>query len=981
MTTRQARQAAGRLLIGLIVVALTAGCAARLAQLPPLPPEIVRLTWTLDEYLAEYAARYQVRPRPADAPAAAAEAYLQRYQPGPLPRVFQTTHVLDRDGETLAILYEEGYRTWVPLARISPHLIQAIIATEDSTFYTNSGVDIRRVIGALWQNMEQRGIVSGASTITMQLARQLFFTTEERFEQSVDRKVFEALLAQDLTAIYTKDEILEMYLNLVHFGRLAYGAEAAANLYFAKSAADLTLPEATLLAGIPQQPGDFDPFTNLAAVKARQRVVLDLMVRHGYLRPLEADFTYVTPVQLNPNPAARPAEAPHFVQYVTAEAQTALGAIIVRRAGLTITTTLDLDLQRVAQRIVTAQVAALRPTYDLSNAALVALQPGSADILAMVGSANFTDTTIAGQVNVATRLRQPGSAIKPVLYALAFNDLQISPATVMWDVPATYKVAEDERYTPHNYDEAFHGPVTARRALANSYNIPAVKLLDAVGVERMLAGARAMGIRSLTRGTDWYGLSLTLGGGEVTLLDLTTAFHTLANGGEYRAPHAILAADSAGSVLAAGVTWPPAQPPAQRVISPQAAFQVTSILSDNDARTPAFGPTSALRLSRPAVAKTGTTSDYRDNWTEGFTRYLVAGVWAGNSDGRPMRNVSGVTGAAPIWNAFMEAVLADPALLAALGAPADPAQWEFTPPEGMVRAPIACPPGIVCPAEEWFDVRWLARLGDGGPLGDSAAVATMNTVYVERDGGSIPLGACSAESGETRQLLRLPVGLTRGLPALQELATGQSALAAQAAPTGEPEQLDEEATRKLRDEQTAALKWSADAASPLFFGPCADAAAVVRRLLGDANATVRIDGFTDQVAQLESEPLPGQAAASAPVVAPPSRSYMAQGVAHAGSCGGTFVLGSVFNATGQLVAGVNVLYTDPFGNWSQQKTSAAAEGYGSFQFPVIVDEPSTIYIGLVVDAGSPLGEAVAVPHKQGGPSDQSCHYVIWSGLD
>ncbi len=963
----------------LLVAGLSGGCGGRTADLPALPPEVAgltaELTGGLGAYLADYAARYQVRPRPAGELRDVAEAYLRQYQPGPLPRVFQTTHILDRNGATLAVLYDEGYRTWVPLSRISPHLIQAVIATEDATFYTNSGVDVRRVVGALLQNVEEGDIVSGASTITMQLARQLFFTPDERFEQSIERKVYEALLAQDLTQLYTKDEILELYLNLVHFGRLAYGAEAAANLYFDKPAAELTLPEATLIAGIPQQPGDYDPFTNLDAVKQRQRVVLDLMVRHGLLRPLEADFTFVTPLHLNPNPAARPAEAPHFVQYVAAEAQAALGDVNLRRSGMTITTTLALDLQQTAQQIVTSQVATLRPAYDLSNAALVALQPGTADILVMVGSADFADTSIAGQVNVATRLRQPGSAIKPVLYALAFDDLQISPATVVWDVPATYKIGEGEEYRPHNYDEAFHGPVTARMALANSYNIPAIKLLDAVSVERMLAGAREMGIRSLTRDTSWYGLSLTLGGGEVTLLDLTTAFHTIANGGAYQAPRAILAA----SGVSAGMTLPVAAASPVQVVSPAAAYQVTNILSDNEARSVAFGPNSALQLSRPAAAKTGTTTDYRDNWTEGFTRYLVAGVWAGNSNGRPMRNVSGVTGAAPIWHAFMEAVLADPALLATLGASADAADWEFSPPEGVVHAPIACPPQITCPAEEWFDVRWPARLGEQGPLGDSVATAPMNTVYVDR-GGSLPIGACSAEGGAVQELLRLPVGLTRGLPPLQVATQGQGVAAASAVAPADAAALDEDTVRKIHDEQSAALEWSADASAPLYFGPCADAEALVRRLLDDENAVVRIEGYTDQVAHLAGGAV-AQGNGANPFVAPPSSSYVAQGVAHGGSCGGTYVLGSVYNRDGQPIAGVNVLYTDPFGNSVQQETSAATEGYGSFKFPVIVDEPSVIYLAVVDDTGAPLGEAVAVPHKQGGESDQSCHYVIWSGLD
>jgi len=360
----------------------------------------------------------------------------------------------------------------------------------------------------------------------------------------------------------------------------------------------------------------------------------------------------------------------------------------------------------------------------------------------------------------------------------------------------------------------------------------------------------------------------------------------------------------------------------------------------------------------------------------------VTGVWAGNSNGRPMRNVSGVTGAAPIWHAFMEAVLADPELLAALGASDDPAAWEFAPPGGVVRVPLACPPQISCPAEEWFDVRWLARMGERGPQGDSVATEPVNTVYVER-GGSLPIGACSAEGGAMQQLLRLPVGLTRGLPPLQEAVQGQGAVLA-AIPASETllaaADLDEEGARKVRDEQTAALTWSADEAAPLTFGPCAEAEAMVRQLLGDENAVVRIEGYTDRVAHLAGGPT-AQSNAAAPFAAPPSSSYVAQGVAHGGSCDGTYVLGSVYSRDGQPVAGVNVLYTDPFGNSSQQATSAATEGYGSFKFPVIVDEPSVIYLALVDDSGAPLGEAVAVPHKQGGGSDQTCHYVIWSGLD
>lgn len=952
------------------------------------------LTANLGEYLAAYNTQYSVSPRRADTPLAIAEAYLQEYQPGVLPRVFQTTILYDRNGVKLAEIVEEGYRTWIPLERMSPDLVNAILATEDATFYTNPGYDARRVLGAMMQNAEAGEVISGASTITMQLARQLFFTPEERFDQTMDRKIFETLLAQDLTLTYTKDEILEMYINLVHFGRTVYGIEAASNLYFGKTAAALTLAEATLLAGIPQAPADYDPIVNYEAVKTRQGVVLSLMVRHGFITQEEAKAVFEEEFVFNPNMERPPLFAPHFVQYVTAEVNRLRPGEDVRRSGMRIFTTLDLRMQRIAERIVREQVATLRPTYDLSNAALVAMRPGTAEILAMVGSADFYDSSIAGQVNVAVSPRQPGSAIKPILYALAMNDLKISPATVIWDVEANYNLDRTEQYSPKNYDLTFHGPVTARSALANSYNVPAVKLLDAVGVARMLEGAREMGIQSLTRDTNWYGLSLTLGGGEVTLLDLTTAFHTIANGGRYHAPQSILYTTGAPDGR------PPItlQPESAQVISPEAAYMVADILSDNSARTPAFGANSVLRLTRPAAAKTGTTNDYRDNWTEGFTRYLVVGVWAGNSDGRPMRNVSGVTGAAPIWNAFMEAVLADPVMLSMLDAPANAAAWEFIAPEGVVRQDISCPTGIVCNDEELFDRRWLELLGQDTGLADSAVIAPMNTVYVNRGSGNVAVGACSAEGGTTRQLLRLPVGLTLGLDELVlNSDTSATALvanpsftdsaissnAAQADDQSGDQPLSDELLRRIREEQREALVWSSRQSSPLYLGPCGQAESVVRRVFGDSVVSVDIADYIDQTANADDDESTEPVAVSAPAQpqedtsSRPSTSYGASTVAHDSSCGGDYVLGSVYNASGQLVQAVAVIYNDDFGN-----TNYAAAVNGAYRFPVAAaGSAHNIYISLVDATGTPVSGTMTVPHRQGGASDLGCHYVIWQGID
>ncbi len=928
--------------------------------------QVTDLTQNYDRYLAEYHARYALAPRPAGTPLAVAEAYLSRYQPGPLPRVFQTTVIYDRNNVRLAEIFDEGLRTWVPLDQISPHLIDAIIATEDATFYVNPGVDVRRVVGAFMQNAEAGEVVSGASTITMQLARRLFFPPEDRFDQTMERKFFEAMLAQDLSALYTKDEILEMYLNLVHFGRLAYGAEAAAQVFFGKSAAELTLAEASLLAGTPQKPGGYDMFVNFDEVKGRQRTVLSLMVRHGYLSEAQADAVLAEEVSLNPQQGQPEVLAPHFVQYVTEDAGRRFPGQNVARMGLQIITTLDLRLQARAEALVAEQVEILKPQFDLSNAALVALKPGTAEILTMVGSADFNNLEIDGQVNVATRKRQPGSAIKPMLYATAIDDNLISPATVIWDVPATYKLSETEQYRPLNYDEQFHGPSTVRTALANSYNIPAVKLLDAVGVARMLEKSRELGITSLTRDTNWYGLSLTLGGGEVTLLDLTTAFHTLANQGQYIAPRAIRFVTASD-----GIHHPEIEvAPSVEVVSPATAFLVTSILSDNEARTPAFGENSALKLSRPAAAKTGTTTDFRDNWTMGYTRYLVAGVWAGNSDGRPMRHASGVTGAAPIWHAFMEAVLAEPELLAILNAPDDAAQWEFIPPASVKKISLQCPAGLRCPQEEYFSDEWLALTEKMGVAGDSAADGAVRTLFVDRGRGSQAVGACGEGGEEPRLLLRMPAGIGRSLPWRQAEEDARF-------------EGDSEYAKRVRQEQSEALRWSSRNSRPLYLGPCDQAEQIARRMFGDAVLAVSVGGFTDALASDEDQPAEQPTAAAYLAAATPpnaaaSSSYNLLGVAHDRNCGGNFVMGQVSNGQGQAVAGVRLVYQDAQGNRQETVTSDQMPGYGSFRFPIIDDSSQTISVSIY---GANGASTASVPHKQGGVTDLGCHYVIWTGAD
>ncbi|MEZ4737249.1 MAG: transglycosylase domain-containing protein [Caldilineaceae bacterium] len=716
-------------------------------------------------------AQIMVGDRPASRLPAVVESYLQKYQPGPLPRLFQTTYLYDRNGIQLAELFEEGRRTWVGLNRISPHLVNATIATEDDSFYSNMGIDPLRIAAAAWRNQQEGRILSGASTITMQLARNLFLGPEERTDPTVDRKLLEVGLAQELTSSYTKAEILEMYLNLLNYGNLAYGPEAAAQTYFNKSAAELDLAEASLLAGLPQSPGVLNPFRNFAAVKDRQRVVLNLMVRHGYLTQYEADWTYRQPVKLRADISPAPMRAPHFVQYVIQSIDERMGEGYTRRSGFNLFTTLDLRMQELAEKIIREQIAKLQPKHDLGNAALVAMRAGSGEVLALVGSADFANEEIDGQVNMALSPRQPGSTIKPILFATAFNDNLISPASILWDVPVTYDLGANQYYRPLNYDLKFHGLVTARSALANSYNVPVVRLLAELGIEHTLQSANAMGLHSLQRGT-WYGLGLALGSNEVSLIDMVTAYHTIANGGAYRPPEvASTILDSQSQLIK---PLPPIEP--VQVISPAAAFLTTDILSDNNARTPMFGANSPLRLSRPAAAKTGTTTDFRDNWTLGFTRQLVVGVWAGNADGKVMRDVTGVTGAAPIWHDFMEAVIADPVLAQGLTAPnpkdeetvdepAEVTDWSFHPPADVVLL-AECPLRLSCRRDgsEYFSQEWLALAGDGGPLADSFDRQPVIPVQTNRYGGYWPI-FCSSTKGEVRNVLRLSNRL--GLPGVR----------------------------------------------------------------------------------------------------------------------------------------------------------------------------------------------------------------------
>ncbi len=593
---------------------------------------------------------------------------------------FETTRLLDRNGNLLYEILDPqaGRRTYVPLSRISPYMVAATIATEDSAFYSNPGFDLFAIARAIWQNIQLGGGGPGASTITQQIARNLLLSPEERSQRTALRKIREIMLAAEISRRYTKDEILELYLNQFNYGNLAYGVEAAAQTYFGSSAESLTLGQAALLAGLVQAPSVYDVYTNREAALERQRQVLVLMVEAS----TEQGCIYVSnsqqPLCITPESAgAASAELaemefsspavrinyPHWVGHVQAELERRYDPQVIYRSGFTVHTTLDPVLQDRAQAMVQAQVETL-VDKQVSNGALVAIRPSTGEILAMVGSADFYDETIDGQVNMATSpTRQPGSSIKPLVYTAAFEK-GWTPATLLWDVESEfppYKDPEDpdEWYKPRNYDRKFHGPVTARSALANSYNIPAVKTLEYVGLyddpdtpqeDGFLAFARRLGITTFTQGD--YGISLTLGGGEVALIETTAAFAIYANNGMRVPPVAITRIeDHTGEVI---FEYEP--PAGEQVIRPEHAFLITSILSDNTARTPAFGPNSALLLPFSAAVKTGTSGDEepRDNWTLGYTPDLAVGVWVGNADYTPLKDTSGATGAAPLWNQFMQ---------------------------------------------------------------------------------------------------------------------------------------------------------------------------------------------------------------------------------------------------------------------------------------------------------------------------------------
>ena len=602
--------------------------------------------------------------------------YLLRDLPSPTKLTSQaypvSTLIYDRNGELLYEIFADQNRTPVKLTDLPGYVPEAAIAIEDQNFYRHFGFSLQGIIRAL-RNTLLKNKLQGGSTITQQLVKTALLTPE----RTLSRKIKEALLTLAVEILYSKKEILEMYLNHIPYGGTAYGIEAAAQRFFGKKAAELTLPEAALLAGLPQAPTRYSPFTNPEEAKARQGEVLRRMKEDNYLTQEQASQAFEE--KLSFAPVETNIRAPHFVFYVKSLLEEKYGLQTVERGGLRVKTTLDLTLQDYAQASVAAELTKLA-RYRVSNGAALVTKPETGEILAMIGSKDFFDNEIDGKVNLTTRLRQPGSAIKPINYVTAFQTGRLTPSSLLLDIPTCFLVSNQKPYCPRNYDGSFHGPVQVMFALANSYNMPAVKTLAVNGLESMIATASAMGITSFTE-PDRYGLALTLGGGEVTMLDMAAAFGTLANQGVPVKMTSILKVeDYTGKVYEENHPERTAEAlkfffeeenkeanvlgvkheGLTRVLNREPAFLIAHILLDNNARAAAFGANSELVIAGKTVSvKTGTTNDLRDNWTIGFTHQFLTTSWVGNNDNTPMNPavVSGVTGAAPIWHDIMAFVL------------------------------------------------------------------------------------------------------------------------------------------------------------------------------------------------------------------------------------------------------------------------------------------------------------------------------------
>ncbi|MGD0337236.1 MAG: penicillin-binding protein 1C [Bacteroidota bacterium] len=605
------------------------------------------------------------------------------------PITIRSMCVVDRNGYILRefLNNQQGRGEWIPYEKISPWLIKATIAIEDKRFRYHPGVDPFALVRAVLQNAQAGAFRSGASTITQQVIRNVY-----HHPRTIPAKILEAWYALRLERMMTKNEILGQYMNRAPYGNQLFGVEAASRTYFNKPAGDLSLAEAAFLAALPNAPSSLNPYNKFDATIKRQRVVLQRMLDQKEITQDEYERAVEQPVKILPVDVAF--RAPHAVEMISKYYSQFPDAVKIQ-------STIDVPLQQEIQFLVRSDLDRLKKK-NVSNAAVVVIENASSAIRVLLGSVNFFDSKARGQINGALALRQPGSALKPFTYATAFQ-MGYTPATLLADIPTNIP---DERgdYVPENYDKKFHGPVRARTALACSYNVPAVRVLRSIGKETLMQTLQSVGFTSLTQNAEYYGLGLTLGNAEVSLLELTNAYRVLANRGEWRPVQLVHSIKTAEDV--------PIELPAmdiergvpRRVFDERAVYLLTDILEDPNARRPAFG--NALHLPFPCAVKTGTTKDYKDNWTIGYTTEYTVGVWVGNFDGTPMRGVSGVSGAGQV---FIDVMTFLYSRLPELSPP------DFTIPKGIVRQRICSRSGML-PTEncqrtmlEWFYASGIPR--------------------------------------------------------------------------------------------------------------------------------------------------------------------------------------------------------------------------------------------------------------------------------
>ncbi len=596
-----------------------------------------------------------------------------------------STKIYDRNGELLYKIYKDKNRTIIPLNEIPNQVRLATLAAEDAEFYSHPGISLKGISRAFFQNLRS-GNLQGGSTITQQLVKNALLSPE----RTLIRKIKEAILSFQVELNFTKDQILEMYLNEVSYGGTAYGIEEASLSYFGKDVRDLNLAESAFLAGLPKSPTKYSPFgQDPNAAFARQKDVLKLMRINRFITSEQEEEALNQRISFIPNKTE--IKAPHFVMYVRQLLVDMYGEDVVETGGLEVMTTLDLRIQELAQKAVTEEVDKLKG-LNVGNGAALVLDPKTGEILAMVGSRDYFDTENDGNVNVTLRLRQPGSSIKIVNYAYALGN-GYTPSSIIDDSPVTFVTPGSEPYSPKNYDGEFNGRITLREAFAESRNIPAVKILASYGVTKMIDLGQSMGITSWEDPSN-YGLSLTLGGGGVTLLDLSKVYATVANGGKRPEVNPFVNIKNyQGKEL-----FKTEEESQEQVLDPEVSYMVIDILKDNNARAGAFGTNSYLVVkNHPEVAvKTGTSNDLRDNLTAGFNQDYLVVTWVGNNDNSPMSRIaSGITGASPIWNKIITAILNDKSSV----------DWKI--PEKLIKVNICSITGTLpcngCPTkQEWF---------------------------------------------------------------------------------------------------------------------------------------------------------------------------------------------------------------------------------------------------------------------------------------